>query len=82
MRVGGQSAESNRSLRRLRGGDVTVSASVCTNQPSTLRPVSQLVILLADKRGGSDAPRTPHKRTWSDANDYTARIQRRPSGHH
>ena len=82
VRVGGHSAKCNCSLRRSYGGAVTVSASVSTNQPSTSRRVSQLVILLADNRGRSDAPRTPNKRKWSDANDCIARIQPRSSGHH
>ena len=82
VRVGGHSAERNRSLRRFCGVDVMVSASVSTYQPSTSKRVSQLVILLADKRGGPDAPRMPNKRKRSDATGNTARIQRRRSGHH
>ena len=82
VRDAGHSARSDRSLRRLCGGNVTVSASVSTTQPNTSRRVSQAVIVLADKIRGSDEPRTPNKRKWSNANDCTARIQRLPSGHH
>ena len=81
-RDGGHSPRSERSLRRLRGGNVTFNASVSMIQPNTSRCVSQFVILLVDKRGGSDTPRSPNKRKWSDANDCTALKQRRPSGYH
>ena len=42
--------------------NVTVNASVSMIQPNTSRRVSQSVILLVDKRGGSDTPRSPNKR--------------------
>ena len=71
-RDGGHSARSERNLRRLRDGNVTVNASVSMIQPNTSRRVSQSVRLLVDKRGGSDTPLSPNKRKWSDANDCTA----------
>ena len=70
------------SLRRLWNGNGTVGASVSMIQPNTYSCVSQSVISLADRRGGSETPRSPNKRKWSDASDWTARKQRRPSGHH
>ena len=72
----------NTTRRRVRDGNVTVNASVSMIQPNTSRRVSPSVILLVNKRGGSDTPRSPNKQKWSDANDCTALKQRRPSGHH
>ena len=61
MRDEGHSASRACSLKRVWGGNISVSASVSTTQPNTSRRVFQLVSLPPGERGGSGTLRSPNK---------------------